>query len=170
MRKTLPRSGLWHHSTSQLYYDFLRCRVLYPKCNGIPRGRWSIVRHWFYENYQIHNYANPAALSRYKVGFWAPREMHWHTYVAFELSEHEENGLWLSGTHSTTRWLATGVTCFLEVLVAYAHSLYHVCDHITFSIHTTTARLYRAPVISAYGAGPPNWRSLGHGGEEHIIA
>ena len=44
----------------------------------------------------------------------------------------------------------------------YARSLYHVCDHITFSIHTTTARLYRAPVISAYGAGPPkvigSWR------------
>ena len=44
----------------------------------------------------------------------------------------------------------------------YVRSVYHVCDHITFSIHTPIARLYGAPVISAYGAGPPkvigSWR------------
>ena len=33
--------------------------------------------------------------------------------------------------------------------------LYRVCDHPTFSIHSTTARLYGAPVISAYEAGVP---------------
>ena len=54
----------------------------------------------------------------------------------------------------------------------YAHELYHVCDYATFNIHSTTAHLYGAPVISAYGAGVPKVIRIreGHAGKQHIIA
>ena len=54
----------------------------------------------------------------------------------------------------------------------YARLLYRVSDHTTFSIHSTTARLYVAPVISAYGAGAPKviGPREGHAGKQHIIA
>ena len=48
----------------------------------------------------------------------------------------------------------------------YAHLLYHTCNQVTFSIHSTTVHLYGEPVISAYGAGPlkvnGSWRWATH--------
>ena len=51
------------------------------------------------------------------------------------------------------------------------NEMYYVCDHIIFSIYSTTMRLYGAPLIHAYvsGAGPPKVIGArdGHGGEQH---
>ena len=48
----------------------------------------------------------------------------------------------------------------------FVRLLYLVCDHVTFSIHSITARWYEEPVISAYGAGPPgvikSWKWATH--------
>ena len=50
--------------------------------------------------------------------------------------------------HCDMRWCASAQHI-------YAHLLYHVCNHITFSIHSTTAYLYGPPVICVYGTGLP---------------
>ena len=49
----------------------------------------------------------------------------------------------------------------------YARLIYHACDHMLFSINCITARLNGAPLISAYGAGPPKviWPREGHAGK-----
>ena len=54
----------------------------------------------------------------------------------------------------------------------YTRLIYQVCDYITLSIYSTIARLYGAPLIFAYGAGPPkvSGPSEGHGGEQHITS
>ena len=56
--------------------------------------------------------------------------------------------------------------------LTYMRLIYHVCDYIIFSIYSTIARLYWAPLIFAYGAEPPkvSGPSEGHGGEQHTIA
>ena len=67
--------------------------------------------------------------------------------------------------HSLTR---TGSSCLLR-----CHDYITTCaEYIIFSIYSTIAHLYWAPLIFAYGAGPPkvSGPSEGHGGEQHTIA
>ena len=54
----------------------------------------------------------------------------------------------------------------------YLHLIFHVCDHVTSCINSTTTRLYVAAVISVYRAGPPKiiGPKKGHAGEQHIVA
>ena len=51
----------------------------------------------------FHNYANPATLFRHKLNFCTHGGMQWCAAVALDLSKCEEYGIWVSGTHSTTR-------------------------------------------------------------------
>ena len=49
--------------------------------------------------------------------------------------------------------------------------IYHVCDHILFSIYSTTAHLYGAPLVSICWARLPKiiGPREGHAGKQHII-